>query len=98
MDVKFLKKIAEQDPQQFASYINGFKWLDENWQEAQNIVGQYISDNLVQTAKKLKGISGLKDLERDDLAKSSREARPKSGLTEMGCGPRPKRKIRINIK
>ena len=98
MDVKFLKKIAEQDPQQFASYINGFKWLDENWQEAQDIVGQYISDNLVQTAKKLKGISGLKDLERDDLAKSARDSRPKSGLAEMGCGPRPKMKIRVKIK
>jgi hypothetical protein len=98
MDLKFLKRIAESDPQQFASYINGFKWLDENWQEAQNIVGQYISDNLVQTAKKLKGISGLKDLERDDLARSSREARPKSGLAEMGCGNRPKTKIRIKIK
>jgi hypothetical protein len=99
MDVKFLKKIAEQDPQQFASYINGFKWLDENWQEAQDIIGQYISDNLVQTAKKLKGISGLKDLEREDIAQSARAARPKSGLTEVGCGaPKPKTRIRIKIK
>jgi hypothetical protein len=98
MDLKFLKRIAESDPQQFASYINGFKWLDENWQEAQNMIGQYISDNLVQTAKKLKGISGLKDLERDDLAKSSRKARPKSGLAEMGCGPRPKRKFKVKLK
>jgi hypothetical protein len=98
MDLKFLKKIAEQDPQQFASYMNGFKWLDENWQEAQDIVGQYISDNLVRVAKTLVGTPGLRDLERDDLAKSSRAARPKSGLTEMGCGPRPKMKIRIKLK
>jgi hypothetical protein len=98
MDLKFLKALAEQDPQQFAGYINGFKWMDENWQDVQDMIGQYVSDNLVKTAKKLKGTPGLADLEREDIAQSARAARPKSGLAEMGCGPRPKTRIRIKIK
>jgi len=99
MDLKFLKALAEQDPQQFAGYINGFKWMDENWQDVQDMIGQYVSDNLVKEAKKLKGKPGLADLEREDIAKSARAARPKSGLTEVGCGaPKPKTRIRIKIK
>ena len=99
MDLKFLKQLAEQDPQQFAGYINGFKWMDENWQDVQDMIGQYVSDNLVKEAKKLKGKPGLADLEREDIAKSARAARPKSGLAEVGCGaPKPKTRIRIKIK
>jgi hypothetical protein len=99
MDLKYLKALAESDPQQFASYINAFKWMDENWQEVQDMIGEYISDNLVKTAKKLKGKPELADLEREDIAQSARAARPKSGLAEMGCGaPKPKTRIRIKIK
>ena len=96
---KEIKALAEKDPQQFAGYINGFKWMDENWQDVQDMIGQYVSDNLVKTAKKLKGKPELADLEREDIAQSARAARPKSGLAEMGCGaPKPKTRIRIKIK
>jgi hypothetical protein len=73
--------------------------MDENWQDVQDMIGQYVSDNLVKEAKKLKGKPGLADLEREDIAKSARAARPKSGLAEVGCGaPKPKTRIRIKIK
>ena len=82
----------------FQSYMNGFKYIDENWQDFQDMLGEYISSQIVPVAKTLKGKPELADLEREDIAKSARDARPKSGLREGGCGMKPRKKIRIKIK
>jgi len=80
--VKFLKEMQKNRPEEFQMYINGFKWIDENWQEFQDMIGEYISSQIVPVAKRLKGKWELADLEREDIAQSARAARPRSGLAE----------------
>ena len=77
----------------FQSYMNGFKYIDENWQDFQDMLGEYISSQIVPVAKTLKGNPELADLEREDIAKSARDARPRSGLRES----KKRRRIRIKI-
>ena len=73
--------------------MNGFKYIDENWQDFQDMLGEYISSQIVPVAKTLKGKPELADLEREDIAKSARDARPRSGLRES----KKRRRIRIKI-
>ena len=56
--------------------------MDENWQDFQDMIGEYVSSQLVPLTKTLKGKPELADLEIEDIAKSARDARPKSGLAE----------------
>ena len=95
--VKFLKDMERGNPEEFQMYINGFKWIDENWQEFQDMIGEYVSSQIVPVAKRLKDKPELADLDREDIARSARAARPRSGLAEM-CGSKPKMKIRIKLK
>ena len=95
--VKFLRDMQRKNPEEFQMYINGFKWLDENWQDFQDMIGEYVSSQIVPIAKSLKGIPELADLEREDFGQRARDSRPRSGLAEM-CGSKPKMKIRIKLK
>ncbi len=93
LPIKFWRDMQKKSPEMFQSYMNGFKYIDENWQDFQDMIGEYISSQIVPVAKTLKGKPELADLEREDIAKSARAARPKSGLSES----KKRRRIRIKI-
>ena len=92
LPIKFWREMQRKSPEMFQSYMNGFKYIDENWQDFQDMLGEYISSQIVPVAKTLKGKPELADLEREDIAKSARDARPRSGLRES------KKRGRIRIK
>ena len=92
LPIKFWREMQKKSPEMFQSYMNGFKYIDENWQDFQDMIGEYVSSQIVPVAKTLKGKPELADLEREDIAKSARDARPKSGLRES------KKRGRIRIK
>ena len=94
LPIKFWRDMQKKSPEMFQSYMNGFKYIDENWQDFQDMLGEYISSQIVPLAKTLKGKPELADLEREDIAQSARAARPKSGLRES----KKRRRIRIKIK
>jgi hypothetical protein len=97
--LKSLRSSREQEPEGYRAYIAGLKWLDENYQELQEIIGQYISDNLVDAARRVKNDPEFADLRDEEIARRSREVRPRSGVAEGGCpAPKRKRKIRIKIR
>jgi hypothetical protein len=96
--LKDLRAVRKSSPEAYYAYINGFKWLDDNWQEVSDFVGEWISSNIVPVAKQFETNAAFGDLMDTEFAKSARDKRPRSGLREGGCGPRPKRKIRIKLK
>jgi hypothetical protein len=83
LPIKFWRDMKKKSPEMFQSYMNGFKYIDENWQDFQDMIGEYVSSQIVPVAKTLKGKPELADLEREDIAQSARAARPKSGLREQ---------------
>ena len=95
--LKDLRAIRKSNPEVYYAYINGFKWLDDNWQEVSDFVGEWISSNIVPVAKQFETNPGFADLTDAEFAQRARDQRPKSGLRERGCGMKPKRKIRIKI-
>ena len=87
--------MEKRNPEEFEGYINGFKYIDENWQDFQDMIGEYVSSQIVPVAKTIKSkeLVPLADLDREDIAQSARAARPRSGLRES----KKRRRIRIKI-
>ena len=96
--LKDLRAVRKSNPEVYYAYINGFKWLDDNWQEVSDFVGEWISSNIVPVAKGFETNPGFADLKDAEFAQRARDQRPKSGLRERGCGMKPKKKRRIKIK
>jgi len=95
--LKDLRAVRKSNPEVYYAYINGFKWLDDNWQEVQDFVGEWVSSQIVPFAKSRANDPAFADLTDAEFAQRARDQRPKSGLRERGCGMKPKRKIRIKI-
>jgi hypothetical protein len=95
--LKDLRAVRKSNPEVYYAYINGFKWLDDNWQEVSDFIGEWISSKIVPIAKQFETNPGFADLTDAEFAQRARDQRPKSGLRERGCGMKPKRKIRIKI-
>jgi len=96
--LKDLRATRKSNPEVYYAYVNGFKWLDDNWQEVQDFVGEWISSQIVPIAKQFETNPAFADLKDEEFAKSARDQRPKSGLRERGCGPRPKIKLKVTFK
>jgi hypothetical protein len=93
-----LRAVRKSSPEAYYAYINGFKWLDDNWQEVSDFVGEWMSSQIVPVAKQFETNPGFADLTDAEFAQRARDQRPKSGLRERGCGMKPKKKRRIRIK
>ncbi len=95
MPIRQFRELGKKNPEEFQGYMNGFKYIDENWQDFQDMIGEYVSSQIVPIAKSLKSrnLPALADLDREDIAKSARDARPRSGLRES----KKRRRIRIKI-
>jgi len=93
--IKVLREMEKRNPEEFQGYINGFKYIDENWQDFQDMMGEYVSSQIVPVARTIKSkeLVPLADLDREDIAQSARDARPRSGLRES----KKRRRIRIKI-
>jgi hypothetical protein len=96
--LKDLRAIRKSNPEVYYAYINGFKWLDDNWQEVSDFVGEWVSSKIVPLSKSRATDPAFADLTDAEFAQRARDQRPKSGLRERGCGMKPKRKIRIKLK
>jgi hypothetical protein len=96
--LKDLRAIRKSNPEVYYAYINGFKWLDDNWQEVSDFIGEWLSSKIVPVAKQFETNPGFADLTDAEFAQRARDQRPKSGLRERGCGMKPKKKRRIRIK
>jgi len=96
--LKDLRAIRKSNPEVYYAYLNGIKWLDDNWQEVSDFVGEWISSNIVSVAKGFETNPGFADLKDAEFAQRARDQRPKSGLREKHCGMKPKKKRRIRIK
>jgi len=96
--LKDLRAVRKSNPEVYYAYINGFKWLDDNWQEVSDFIGEWISSKIVPIAKQFETNPGFADLTDAEFAQRARDQRPKSGLRERGCGMKPKKKRRIRIK
>ena len=92
--LKDLRAIRKSNPEVYYAYINGFKWLDDNWQEVSDFIGEWISSNIVPVAKSFETNPGFADLTDAEFAQRARDQRPKSGLRES----KKRRRIRIKIK
>jgi hypothetical protein len=95
MPIKFWREMQKKEPALFQSYMNGFKYIDDNWQDFQDMIGEYVSSQIVPVAQAIKDkeLVPLADLDREDIARSARAARPRSGVQES----KKRRKIRIKI-
>ena len=91
--LKDLRSLRKQDPEAYYAYINGLKWLDENYQEIQEFIGEWVSSQIVPLAKSRATDPAFADLTDADFGKSARDSRPKSGLAES----KKRRRIRIKI-
>ena len=96
--LKDLRAIRKSNPEAYYAYINGIKWLDDNWQEVSDFVGEWVSSKIVPLSKSRATDPAFADLTDAEFAQRARDARPKSGLRERGCGMNPKKKRRIRIK
>jgi len=96
--LKDLRAVRKSNPEVYYAYINGFKWLDDNWQEVSDFIGEWISSKIVPVAKQFETNAAFADLMDTEFAQRARDQRPKSGLRERGCGMKPKKKRRIRIK
>jgi hypothetical protein len=81
--LKDLRAIRKSNPEVYYAYINGFKWLDDNWQEVSDFVGEWISSQIVPVAKSFETNPGFADLTDAEFAQRVRDQRPKSGLREQ---------------
>ena len=88
-----LRAIRKSNPEVYYAYLNGFKWLDDNWQRVSDFVGEWVSSQIVPVAKSLETNPGFADLKDKEFAKQARDQRPKSGLRES----KKRRRIRIKI-
>ena len=95
--LKDLRAIRKSNPEVYYANLNGIKWLDDNWQEVSDFIGEWISSKIVPIAKQFETNPGFADLTDAEFAQRARDQRPRSGLRERGCGMKPKRKIRIKI-
>jgi hypothetical protein len=95
--LKDLRAIRKSSPEAYYANLNGIKWLDDNWQEVSDFIGEWVSSKIVPVAKQFETNPGFADLTDAEFAQRARDQRPKSGLRERGCGMKPKRKIRIKI-
>jgi len=91
--LKDLRATRKATPEMYYAYINGIKWLDDNWQEVQDFVGEWTSSQIVPFAKSVENDPAFADLKDEELAKTARDQRPKSGLRES----KKRRRIRIKI-
>jgi len=91
--LKDLRAIRKSNPEVYYAYINGFKWLDDNWQEVSDFIGEWISSKIVPIAKQFETNPGFADLTDAEFAQRARDQRPKSGLRES----KKRRRIRIKI-
>ena len=91
--LKDLRAVRKSNPEVYYAYINGFKWLDDNWQEVSDFVGEWISSNIVPVAKQFETNPGFADLTDAEFAQRARDQRPRSGLRES----KKRRRIRIKI-
>ena len=96
--LKDLRAVRKSNPEVYYAYINGFKWLDDNWQEVSDFIGEWISSKIVPIAKQFETNPGFADLKDAEFAQRARDQRPKSGLREKHCGMNPKKRRRIRIK
>jgi len=92
--LKELRSMRKGDPEVYYAYINGLKWLDENYQEVQEFIGEWVSSQIVPMAKSRATDPAFADLTDADFAKSARDSRPTSGLAES----KKRRRIRIKLK
>ena len=92
--LKDLRAIRKSNPEAYYAYINGIKWLDDNWQEVSDFVGEWVSSKIVPLSKSRATDPAFADLTDAEFAKSARDARPKSGLRES----KKRRRIRIKIR
>ncbi len=92
--LKDLRAVRKSNPEVYYAYINGFKWLDDNWQEVSDFIGEWISSKIVPIAKQFETNPGFADLTDAEFAQRARDRRPKSGLRES----KKRRRIRIKIK
>ena len=90
--LKDLRAIRKSNPEVYYAYINGFKWLDDNWQEVSDFIGEWVSSKIVPVAKQFETNPGFADLKDAEFAQRARDQRPRSGLRES------KRRRRIRIK
>ena len=91
--LKDLRAVRKSNPEVYYAYINGFKWLDDNWQEVQDFVGEWVSSQIVPFAKSRATDPAFADLTDKEFAQRARDQRPKSGLRES----KKRRRIRIKI-
>jgi hypothetical protein len=80
--LKDLRATRKSNPEAYYAYINGFKWLDDNWQEVQDFVGEWVSSQIVPFAKSAESDPTFADLTDAEFAQRARDQRPKSGLRE----------------
>jgi hypothetical protein len=92
--LKDLRAIRKSNPEVYYANLNGIKWLDDNWQEVSDFIGEWVSSKIVPVAKQFETNPGFADLTDAEFAKSARDQRPKSGLRES----KKRRRIRIKIK
>ena len=92
--LKDLRAVRKSNPEVFYAYLNGFKWLDDNWQEVSDFIGKWISSKIVELAKSRADDPAFADLTDKEFAQRARDARPKSGLRES----KKRRRIRIKLK
>ena len=92
--LKDLRAVRKSNPEAYYAYINGFKWLDDNWQEVQDFAGEWVSSQIVPFAKSRATDPAFADLTDAEFAQRARDQRPKSGLRES----KKRRRIRIKIK
>jgi hypothetical protein len=78
-----LRSLRKQNPEAYYAYINGLKWLDENYQEVQEFIGEWVSSQIVPLAKSRATDPAFADLTDADFGKSARDSRPTSGLAEQ---------------
>ena len=91
--LKDLRAIRKSNPEVYYANLNGIKWLDDNWQEVSDFIGEWVSSKIVPVAKQFETNPGFADLTDAEFAKSARDQRPKSGLRES----KKRRRIRIKI-
>ena len=91
--LKDLRAIRKSNPEVYYAYINGFKWLDDNWQEVSDFIGEWISSKIVPVAKQFETNAAFADLMDTEFAQRARDQRPRSGLRES----KKRRRIRIKI-
>ena len=96
--LKDLRAVRKSNPEVYYAYINGFKWLDDNWQEVSDFIGEWVSSKIVPVAKSFETNPGFADLTDAEFAKSARDQRPRSGLREKHCGMNPKKKFKVRFK